>query len=115
MPDEQHLPLTSARGGAREGAGRKKSKAVEIRKKLAEESDGGQAYIDALHEMAIESPDATPAQRLKALEMLFGYMWGRPSTQVPDEPLKVDVTYRLNYTDEELEAMLVEAVEPEAE
>jgi len=93
-------------GGTREDAGRKSTKPRNVVAELVQMSEGGQEYLDALHEIATEDAEATPAQRLKALELLLNYLWGRPSTQQPAEPAKLDVTLRLHYTDEELDAAI---------
>ena len=101
--------MTEKRGGARDGAGRKRGRTQDIRTKLANLSEGGDLYLDELHRIAVEDPEATPAQRIKALELLTSYLWGRPSTQVPETAVKIDVTHRLVYTDEELDALIVDS------
>jgi hypothetical protein len=114
MTDETPTPSVK-RGGAREGAGRKRGKTQDVRTKLANLSEGGDLYLDELHKIAVEDPDATPAQRIKALELLTSYLWGRPSTQTPETALKIDVTHRLTYTDEELDALIADSTSTSAE
>ena len=97
------------RGGARENSGPGRSKAEDLKRLIVQESDGGRAYIDALHEIALEDPNATTPQRLRALELLVAWLWGKPAQLAPEAPIKLDVTHRLALSDEELAQLIADA------
>lgn len=93
----------------REGAGGVFSK-HDIQKLLVKLSKGGDEYLEVLHAFIMgEETGITPSQRLEALKLALGYLYGKPVGQ-ENQSITVDVTTRLapDLSDEELEALLTE-------
>ena len=84
-------------------------KAVDIQKRLAGMSRGGIDYLEKLQEIAYDTLDASPAQRIEALKTLLAYQFGKPVTPTQIDG-SVDVTHHIGegMTEAELIALLAE-------
>lgn len=82
-------------------------KAVDIQKRLAGMSRGGIDYLEKLQEIAYDTLDASPAQRIEALKTLLAYQFGKPVTPTQIDGT-VDVTHHIGegMTEAELVALL---------
>ena len=110
----------SKAGGARKGAGgptkASQGKSVDVQRELAKMSRGGLDHLKHLQEIAYDTLDSTPSQRIEALKTLLAYQFGKPVTPTQVDG-KVDVTHHIGegMSEEELLEMLGESEDDDSE
>lgn len=104
---EVAAPPTPERAPLKPGRAKK---LVDVREEISRLSNGAREYLRELNGMAHGERGTPPSQRIKALELLVAYAYGKPVTPTQTSAT-VDVTHRIGpeITDDDLREMLADA------